>query len=72
VVAHAFNLSTWEAEAGEIEFEASLVYRVSSRTVRTIQSNPVSKKKKKTRLRVVKSRCSRGGIPGVSPRCLAQ
>ena len=26
------------------EFEASLVYKVSSRTVRTIQRNPVSKK----------------------------
>jgi hypothetical protein len=30
------------------EFEASLVYRMSSRTVRAIQRNPVSKKKKKT------------------------
>jgi hypothetical protein len=29
------------------EFEASLVYRVSSRTARAIQRNPVSKKKKK-------------------------
>jgi hypothetical protein len=29
------------------EFEASLVYRVSSRTARAIQKNPVSKKKKK-------------------------
>jgi hypothetical protein len=29
------------------EFEASLVYRVSSRTARTIQRNPVSKKKKR-------------------------
>jgi hypothetical protein len=28
------------------EFEASLVYKVSSRTARTIQRNPVSKKKK--------------------------
>jgi hypothetical protein len=28
------------------EFEASLVYRVSSRTPRTAQGNPVSKKKK--------------------------
>jgi hypothetical protein len=27
-VAHTFNLSTQEAEAGEYEFEASLVYRV--------------------------------------------
>jgi hypothetical protein len=28
------------------EFEASLVYKVSSRTARAIQRNPVSKKKK--------------------------
>jgi hypothetical protein len=28
------------------EFEASLVYRVSSRTTRAIQRNPVSKKQK--------------------------
>jgi hypothetical protein len=28
------------------EFEASLVYKVSSRTARTIQRNPVSKNKK--------------------------
>jgi hypothetical protein len=29
------------------EFEASLVYRMSSKTVRATQRNPVSKKKKK-------------------------
>jgi hypothetical protein len=29
------------------EFKAGLVYRVSSRTARTTQKNPVSKKKKK-------------------------
>jgi hypothetical protein len=29
------------------EFEASLVYKVSSRTARAIQRNPVSKRKKK-------------------------
>jgi hypothetical protein len=29
------------------EFEASLVYRVSSRTVRALQRNPVSKNKNK-------------------------
>jgi hypothetical protein len=39
VVAHAFNPSTREAEA-------SLVYRVISRTARTTQRNPVSEKKK--------------------------
>jgi hypothetical protein len=42
VEAHAFNPSTWEAQAGGfLEFEASLVYRVSSR-----QRNPVSKNQK--------------------------
>ena len=32
MVEHAFDPSTQEAEAGRFEFEASLVYRVSSRT----------------------------------------
>jgi hypothetical protein len=38
VVVNAFNPSTWEAEAGGFlsEFEASLVYIVSSRTARAI------------------------------------
>jgi hypothetical protein len=45
VVAHAFRPSTREAETGE--FEASLVYKVSSRTARAIQRNPVSKNKQK-------------------------
>jgi hypothetical protein len=44
VVVHSFNPSTWEAEARQIfEFEASLVYKVSSRTARAVQRNPVSK-----------------------------
>jgi hypothetical protein len=44
MVVHAFNPSTVEAEAGGIsEFVASLAYKVSSRTARTIQRNPVSK-----------------------------
>jgi hypothetical protein len=42
MVAHVFNLSTLEAEAGR-EFGTSLVYRVSSRTARATQRNPVSK-----------------------------
>jgi hypothetical protein len=33
------------------EFEASLVYKVSSRTARATQRNPVSKKKKKKKER---------------------
>jgi hypothetical protein len=37
VVAHAFNPSTWEAEAGRL---------LSSRTARDTQRNPVLKKKK--------------------------
>jgi hypothetical protein len=46
VVAHAFNPSTWEAEAGGfLEFEASLVYKVSSRTATAIQRNSVSENK---------------------------
>jgi hypothetical protein len=48
VVAHTFNPSTWEAEAGRFqEFEASLVYKVSSRKARATQRNPVSKNKTK-------------------------
>jgi hypothetical protein len=43
VVAHAFNPSIWEAEAGGF-----LVYIVSSRTARATQRNPVSKNKNKT------------------------
>jgi hypothetical protein len=46
VVAHAFNPSTREAEAGGFLFKASLVYKVSSRTARAIQKNPASKNKK--------------------------
>jgi hypothetical protein len=40
LVAHAFNPSTQEAEAG-------LVYKVSSRTARATQRNPVLKNQKK-------------------------
>jgi P-type E1-E2 ATPase len=35
------------------EFEASLVYKVSSRTARTIQRNPVSKQNKQTKKSIV-------------------
>jgi hypothetical protein len=48
VVAHTFNPSTLGGRGRQIsEFEASLVYRVSSRTARATQRNPVSKKQKK-------------------------
>jgi hypothetical protein len=42
VAAHAFNPSTREVEASE--FEANLVYTMSSRTARATQRNPVLKK----------------------------
>jgi hypothetical protein len=38
------------------EFEASLVYRVSSRTARATQRNPVSKKTKKEKEKNKKKR----------------
>ena len=45
MVAHACNPSTLGVRGRQIsEFEASLNYRVSSRTARAIQRNPVSKK----------------------------
>ena len=48
VVAHACNPSTLARRGRQIsEFEASLVYKVSSRTARATQRNPVSEKKKK-------------------------
>jgi hypothetical protein len=48
VVAHAFNPSTRGSRGRWIsEFKASLVYRVSSRTARATQRNPVSKNKNK-------------------------
>jgi hypothetical protein len=48
VVAHAFNPSTQEAETGRfLSSRLSLVYKVSSRTARATESNPISKKKKK-------------------------
>jgi hypothetical protein len=53
-VAHAFNPSTWEAEAGgSLEFEACLVYRMSSRTARATQKNPVLKNQKKKKERKI-------------------
>ena len=46
VVTHSFNPSIQEAEAGGfLSSRPSLVYRVSSRTARAIQRNPVSKNK---------------------------
>ena len=48
VVAHALNPSTWGGRGRWIsEFQASLVYRVSSRTARATQRTPVSTKTSK-------------------------
>jgi hypothetical protein len=41
VVVHTFNLSTQETEA-DFEFEASLVYTMSSRKAKATQRYPVS------------------------------
>jgi hypothetical protein len=52
VVVHTFNSNTWEAEAEvmeSLEFKASMIYRVSSRTAKASQRNPVSKNKTKTK-----------------------
>jgi hypothetical protein len=38
------------------EFKASLVFRVSSRTARTTQRNPVSKKQNKTKTKNKKNK----------------
>jgi hypothetical protein len=47
MVVHTFNPSNLGGRGRQIsEFEASLVYKVSSRTARAIQRNPVSKKTK--------------------------
>ena len=47
VVAHASHPSTLGGRVRQIsEFEASLVYTVSSRTARAAQRNPVSENKK--------------------------
>ena len=46
IVVHTFNPSTWESEAGRyLEFEASVVYRVSFRAARATQRNPDLKNK---------------------------
>jgi hypothetical protein len=48
MVAHTFNPSTWETEAGGfLSFEASLVYKVSSRTARATEKPSLEKPKNK-------------------------
>jgi hypothetical protein len=76
VVAHAFIPSIWEARGRRIsEFKASLVYRVSSRTARATQRNPVSKKQKqnKTKQKYLglgwqyQARPEEGNLKGMGP-----
>ena len=57
MLAHTFNPKTQEAEPSNLcDFEASLVYRVSSRLVRSVlQRNSVQKTKTKTKNREKKS-----------------
>ena len=51
VVVHTFNPSTWEAEAdGFLSSRSAWSTRVSSRTARAVQRNPVFKKQKKCSL----------------------
>jgi ribosomal protein S4E len=56
VVALAFNPRTWEADRWISKFEASLVYRVSSRTARATQTNPVSKNQTKPKQNKTKTK----------------
>jgi hypothetical protein len=59
VVAHTFNPSTWGGRGRQTsEFEASLIYRVSSRTARATQRNPVSKNKQNKQTNKQKSTLS--------------
>jgi hypothetical protein len=63
VVVHAFNSSTWEAEAGRfLSLRPAWNYRVSSMTSRAIQRNPLSKtKQNKTKHKTNKQTNKRNG-----------
>jgi hypothetical protein len=50
------------------EFEASLVYKVSSRTARAIQRNPVKPKKKKVALAIVSLHSNRNPKTSIWPK----
>ena len=55
MVVHAFNPRTQEGRGRQIsEFKANLVYKVSFRTARATQRNPVSKKKQKQKQNKIK------------------
>ena len=47
-VSKSFNPSTWEADTGDLcEFKYTLIYRVSFRTIKFAQRNPVLKRQNK-------------------------
>jgi hypothetical protein len=56
VVAHAFNPSSWEAEADRFLSSRPAWTRVSSRSARAIQRNPVLKNQKKIKNKKIKSK----------------
>jgi hypothetical protein len=56
MLAHAFNPSTWEAEAGVFLSSRPAWSTVSSRTTRATQRNPVSEKKEKKKEKERKER----------------
>jgi hypothetical protein len=63
VVAHAFNAFNLGGRGSRIsEFEASLVYRVSFRTAKTTQRNPVSKTRKQTNKQTNKTKQTKKGM----------
>jgi hypothetical protein len=55
-VVHTINPSIWEAKTDISDFEASLVYRVSSRTARAIQKKNLSPKNEQTHKTETKER----------------
>jgi hypothetical protein len=75
VEALSFSLNTQEAEVGRsLDFEWNLVYRVSSRTARATQRNPVSTIKKQVKERkkkseVIKYNSKRAEVGSRKPRC---
>jgi len=72
VVAPTFSSSTWRQRQEDFcEFEASLVYRASSRTVRATQRNPVWKTKT-GKLREERKRSRKLPDPLHSYRCSSQ
>jgi hypothetical protein len=69
VVAHAFNPTTWEAEAGGfLSSRPAWSIRVSSRTAGAIQRNPVSKQKQQQRTNSMMGLKAYATIPQTLPQ----